>query len=193
MSLLYAITGRWDRVLFFLQGHVPLLQLRFKDQSLVGETSRLKAIVQEFPQTRIIINDDPDIAASCGAWGVHLGQEDLAGYRVEDLMGLPCHLGISTHNWTEIEHAQSFSPAYLGFGPIFPTSTKQVKALPQTVSQLAQVVSQCKLPIVAIGGIQPSNWQAVIEVNPFAIAMISALETVQDLSELRQWQTQLES
>lgn len=191
MSLLYAIVHSLSRAHFFLEGHVPYLQLRFKDQPLLPHLSQIQTWITQYPLTRLIINDDPEFAQHAGAWGVHLGQEDLARYRPEEFSTSPLHLGLSTHSPQEIEHALSYHPTYLGFGPIFSTQTKQVAAQPQGIAALEKIVQTQSLPIVAIGGIHAGNLAEVLSAHPHAIAMISGLDGLQTQFGLQQFQQQM--
>jgi len=186
MPLLYAITGSIGRASFFLSGQVPYLQLRFKKHSITPHISQITEWKEQFPQTRIIINDTPSIAEQTGAWGVHLGQEDIQQYHPKEFQNTSFHLGISVHSWEEMEVALQYSPSYLGFGPIFSTTTKHVKFPPQGTEKLSQFVQKAPCPIVAIGGITTDNLQTVIQAQPHAIAMISGLEGIHDHLSLQQ-------
>ena len=139
-----------------------------------------------------MINDDLYTAQRVGAWGVHLGQEDLARYKTKEIRKATVNLGISTHTDEEIDLALRYNPAHLGFGPIFPTKTKFVGHSPQGVYRLADIVAKTPLPIVAIGGISDDNLESVVETNVAMIAMISYLDSLLTVEEVRSFMKRVE-
>jgi thiamine-phosphate pyrophosphorylase len=176
MPKLYAIAPTLERARFFLEAGAPVVQLRMKEQPLAPHEAEVRGWVGRFPGSRIIINDDLDFAQRVGAWGVHLGQEDVLRYGRERIRACGLHVGISTHSDKEIAIAKAYAPAMLGFGPIFATATKVVGHAPQGVARLAQVVRTAGLPIIAIGGITGENLSAVAETGCAYIAMIAYLD-----------------
>ena len=185
MAELYAIVGNMPRARFMLAGRVPYLQLRCKTEPLTPHTREITTWPACFPHTRLIVNDDLAFAEAVGAWGVHLGQEDLRKHDPRALRGARVRLGISTHTDAEIAHALTFHPALLGFGPVFPTRTKDVGHGPQGVSRLARMVRRVALPVVAIGGITPARLAPVVATGVALVAMISALDDIGSLDELQ--------
>ena len=144
MAKLYAIVGSMERARIMLNAGVPYLQLRYKDAPLEPHRAEIGQWAERYPKTRLIINDDLDAAVKLGAWGVHLGQEDLHRYPLETVRDSPLAVGISTHSEAEIERALACDPALLGFGPIFSTTTKQVGHAPQGVTRLQKMVSRAQ-------------------------------------------------
>jgi thiamine-phosphate pyrophosphorylase len=178
MAQLYAIAGSMERARFMLESGAPYLQLRFKERPLVPHREEIRELRARFPETRLIINDDLDFALDVGAWGVHLGQEDLRRYDPERLRTAPLAVGISTHSDGEIERALDCGAALLGFGPIFATATKAVAHAPQGVERLRAVVRRLSLPIVAIGGITDENLDDVAATGVALVAMIAHLDGI---------------
>ena len=72
----------------------------------------------------LIVNDRCDLAMAVDADGVHLGQEDLPITYARRLLGPDKIIGLSTHTVAQVREAVSGQPDYIGFGPIFSTSTK---------------------------------------------------------------------
>ena len=184
MAELYAIAGSMERARFLLAGEVPYLQLRFKDHSLEPHRDEISRWSSQFPATRLIINDDLGFAESVGAWGVHLGQEDSKRYSRSALCDTSLNLGISTHSDEEIRHALEFSPALLGFGPIFETGTKEVGHQPQGLARLRDVVEAVSRPIVAIGGINDANLKGVVSTGVAMVAMIAQIQALTSREQL---------
>lgn len=184
MADLYAIVGDFKRALFMLRAEVPYLQLRFKDKALAPYLGEIAQWPYEFPATKLIINDDLEFAEAAKTWGAHLGQEDLARYSRQALLDTKVNLGISTHSDDEIAHARQFSPAMIGFGPMFPTDTKQLTSSPQGVARLTQIVASNPMPVVAIGGINDSNMDEVVKTGTAMVAMIAYLDQLISLEDV---------
>jgi thiamine-phosphate pyrophosphorylase len=186
MAQLYAIVGTLSRARWMLEAGVPYLQLRCKDRPLAPHRDEIAAWPARYPATRLIVNDDLEFALSVGAWGVHLGQEDLLRYAPAQLRQAPLKVGISTHDDAEIRIAQEWGAAMIGFGPIFPTGTKAVTHGPQGIARLREVVQKVPLPVIAIGGIGAENAREVADTGVAMIAMISALDKIESAEALRE-------
>ncbi len=185
MSKLYAIAGTIERARLMLEAGVPYLQLRFKGRPLAEHREEVAPWPAAFPATRLIVNDDLNLAEAVGAWGVHLGQEDLQHYTRARLVETPIQVGISTHSDEEIALAMEYSPALLGFGPIFATTTKEMHRGPQGMARLREVVATAPVPMVAIGGIALSNMEEVARSGVAMVAMIGQLEQLESAAELQ--------
>ncbi|MBO4441475.1 thiamine phosphate synthase [bacterium] len=124
--------------------------------------------------TRIIVNDSIDAALEAGADGVHLGQEDLSELGGKRLpKGL--EIGISTHNLEQVRVANRLDIAYIGFGPVFKTSTKDTKN--REVFPIAKEAAALSThPIVFIGGLDLENIASLPQGDSIFYAAISALE-----------------
>lgn len=184
MAELYAIVGNIKRALFMLKAEVPYLQFRCKDMALGPYIGEISQWPYEFPRSKLIINDDLEFAVSAKAWGAHLGQEDLLRYSRDDLMRTGLNLGISTHGDEEIELALQFSPAMIGFGPLFATDSKQITHALQGVARLTQVVASSPVPVVAIGGINDGNMDEVVKSGVAMVAMIAHLDCLETVEEV---------
>lgn len=144
---------------------VRMLQLREKDLP-DGELLRIAREVRAVTRgtgTRFIVNDRPDIAVLCDADGVHVGQGDLPLPEVRRIVGDGMIVGLSTHSVAQASTAQSLPGVdYIGFGPVYPTTTKAVPDPVVGTSLLKEVLGFSRLPVVAIGGIFPENIDTVI-------------------------------
>ena len=128
--------------------------------------------------TQLFINDHWQLAIEHGAYGVHLGQEDLASADLSAIARAGLRLGISTHGYAELCRAIQIRPSYIALGHIFPTRTKDMPSAPQGPARLADYVSLCKyhgIPTVAIGGIKLSNIDTVAATGTDAIAVVTAI------------------
>ena len=167
-----------------LAAGAPFLQLRVKGQS----TGRFVAIARDVKaladrhDAQLIINDRSDIAKLVDAAGVHLGQEDIPVAAARRILGPDKIIGVSTHNLAQAEAAAREGIAdYIGFGPIFPTSSKEQPDPVQGLDGLRQVRDRVALPIVAIGGITAATMGAVLAAGADAVAMIGEIVRAADV------------
>ena len=132
----------------------------------------------------LIVNDRIDIALAVGADGVHLGQTDIPLDVACALVGTKLAIGVSTHNLEQVERAAALAPAYLAYGPIFTTPTKQNPDPVQGITALrAAVQAAGDVPVVAIGGITPATARQVYGARATAICAISAVNAAPDVAE----------
>ena len=157
-----------------LIGGVKILQLRVKSWT---PADFLSLATHVRAQTRaagcqLIVNDRIDIALACNADGVHLGQEDLPLAAGKKLMGEKI-IGISTHDIEQAREAERNGADYIGFGPMFGTTTKATGLTARGIDMLQQIRAAVKIPIVAIGGITEQNVQSVWQSGADSAAIIS--------------------
>src|SRR5512137_1497181 len=114
----------YDMTKLVLDAGIGLIQYRAKDltrRDIYSEAGRLRELTRQY-NAALIINDHPDIALATDADGVHLGQDDLPLPEARKLMGRKI-IGISTHDLEQAKEAEAGGADYIGFGPIFFTST----------------------------------------------------------------------
>lgn len=168
-----------------LDGGTKLLQLRAKGMvsneffSLAREIGQLSRKAG----CTFIVNDRVDIALATMADGVHLGQEDLPLDVARKLMGREKIIGISTHDLAQAQEAERGGADYIGFGPIFGTTTKDTGHTPRGPAMLKEICKAIKIPIVAIGGITEKNIVQVWEAGADAAAIISDLMGAEDVAK----------
>ena len=167
-----------------LAAGAPFLQLRVKGQS----TGRCVAIARDVKaltdrhHAQLIINDRPDIAKLVDAAGVHLGQEDIPVAAARQILGPHKIIGVSTHSVAQAEAAAREGVAdYIGFGPIFSTTSKERPDPVQGLDGLRQVRDRVALPLVAIGGITAATMGAVLAAGADAVAMIGEIVRAPDI------------
>ena len=144
---------------------VTTVQLRCKG----WPTDRLVALARACPPVRLVLDDDVAAARAVGAW-VHVGQDDGPD------PDLP--FGRSTHTLEQVRAAGSAT--YIGYGPVFGTSTKETGWTPRGIERLAGVVRASPVPVVAIGGITLENIDAVRATGVAAWAVISEIWRADD-------------
>lgn len=126
-----------------------------------------------------IVNDHADIALAVDADGVHLGQDDLPIEHARNLLGSGKLIGISTHSPDQAKAAEAGGADYIGFGPVFRTSTKDAGPVQgiETISVIRRMVS---LPVIAIGGITLANVGEAVRAGADGVAVISSVLSAPD-------------
>lgn len=165
-----------------LEGGAGVVQLRLKEYSrgrIFEVAERLRAMTRA-AGAKFIINDHADIAAAVDADGVHLGQDDLPIGEARKVVGPHRIIGISTHSLEQALSAYRAGADYIGFGPVFPTATKDAGA-PRGVDTLREVVASVPIPVVAIGGISRKNITQVMATGACGAAVISDIARSSDM------------
>ncbi|KAL1828330.1 hypothetical protein DCAR_0207536 [Daucus carota subsp. sativus] len=187
--LLYAVTdsrmnNKWgrsitDSVRAAIEGGATIVQLREKD---IETSNFLEAAKKSLEVCRshgvpLLINDRIDIALACDADGVHVGQSDMPVHVARSLLGPEKIIGVSCKTPEQAHQAWVNGADYIGSGGVYSTNTK-ANNITIGLDGLKTVCLASKLPVVAIGGIGPSNVRAVMELgleNLKGVAVVSAL------------------
>ena len=165
---------------------VPTVQLRFKSDDATAIEAETQAAVEAVRGTDalLFINDHWQAAIAAGAYGVHLGQEDLDALAPEDLQRIRAaglRLGVSTHGYAEMVRADAVSPSYIAMGAVFPTTLKKMATAPQGVARLGAYARLLHgQSLVAIGGIDAERLPAVLSTGVGSVAMVRALIAADD-------------
>jgi len=171
----YSDLPLYDMVNVVLRAGVRCIQYREKDLSrreIYENAVSLREVTRLFDAT-LILNDHPDIALAVDADGVHLGQDDLPLKEARKIMGGRI-IGISTHTLEEAKEADREGADYIGFGPIFHTTTKDAGD-PKGVDNIRAVKENVRIPVVAIGGINLDTISSVIDAGADAVAVATAI------------------
>ncbi len=155
---------------------VRLIQYRDKTTSSRRLLETCTALASRLAgRARFIVNDRADVAALCGADGVHVGQDDLGVEEARAICGLERWVGISTHNIEQLCAAVKTSADYVAVGPVFATGTKKNPDPVVGLELIAQAKSLTQKPIVAIGGITLENAELVYRAGADSLAVIRDL------------------
>ena len=175
---LYAVLPDAQWVARMARAGVPTLQLRFKSADPAAIKREVAAAVQAVRGTRalLFINDHWQIAADCGAYGAHLGQEDLDASSLRDIQATGLRLGLSTHGYAEMLRADAASPSYIAMGAVYATTLKRMATAPQGPGRLAAYARLLRdYPLVAIGGIDASRLPEVLASGVGSVAVVRAI------------------
>ena len=173
---IYCIIDRADWIKELAPSGIGIMQLRIKTIDpllLKQEISQAIASANQY-NIALYINDHWSLAIELGAYGVHLGQEDLAEADLNAIAQAGLKLGISTHDYYELARTLAIAPSYIALGPIYATTSKSMPFLPQgseMIKHWRNLIGD--IPLVAIGGIKCSDINRLIDEGADAVAMIS--------------------
>ena len=182
----YAVLDRDDEALartLVREGGARVLQVRIKpgEAGDIARVARMARRVCDAVGAKLVVNDRIDIALAIAADAVHLGQTDLPIADARRIAGRLA-IGVSTHNVEQVAGAVAGGADYLGFGPIFATTTKQNPDPVQGLAGLRAAVAAARgTPIVAIGGITPGDAEAVYAAGASAICAIASVTGAADV------------
>ena len=159
-----------------LAGGVDLFQLRDKDASddellTAAETARERC---HAAGALFVLNDRPDLAAACGADGVHVGQDDVPVDRARKLVGDDALVGLSTHSMQQAQAGCRSGADYIAVGPVHATPTKEGRPA-IGVEPLKYAAAHVSIPWFAIGGLDAGNVGAVVKAGARRIVVVRAI------------------
>lgn len=169
-----------------IDGGVDIIQLRDKqadDRTLLARSRILRELVGSDRKILFIMNDRPDLARLAGADGVHVGQDELSVADVRTIVGENVFVGVSTHDIRQARQAVLDGADYIGAGPVFESSTKNVLELYDRLPGLdflREVSEDVMIPAFAIGGISLENLSDVLDCGIGRIAVSAAVLQAND-------------
>jgi thiamine-phosphate pyrophosphorylase len=160
-----------------VDGGVTVVQLRAKSLDKPAVIALAAGIARRLGPKGVplIVNDHPDVAKACGAAGVHLGQEDMPVAFARRLLGPEATIGVSVNTADEARRAELEGADYVGAGPAYATSTKEMALAVLGPSGVGRIKRATGLPVVAIGGITAANAFEMAQAGTDGIAVISAV------------------
>lgn len=190
--LLYAVTDRhwlsgetlYSQVEKALQGGATFIQLREKNMerdALAAEAKEIQPLCKAYG-VPFVINDYAWLAAELDADGVHVGQKDLEGQNVRDIIGPDRILGVSAKTVEQAKAAEALGADYLGVGAVFQTDSK-ADAAEISHETVAEICSAVTIPVIAIGGITRENVRQLSGRGLSGAAVISAVFGQEDIEK----------
>jgi thiamine-phosphate pyrophosphorylase len=162
-----------------LDGGVDIIQLREKS----GDTRLIDRAAQTFRRLAdtygvpFILNDDPELAVSARADGVHIGQDDITVEEARKIVGHEALIGLSTHSEEQVRAADGVD--HISVGPVWETPTKAGR--PAVGLDLVRfAASNTTLPFFAIGGIDTSNAVEVLQAGARRMCVVRAIRDADD-------------
>ena len=164
-----------------LAGGADLFQLRDKDASddellAAAEVARKRC---HAAGALFLLNDRPDLAAACGADGVHVGQDDIPVDRARKIVGADAIVGLSTHSMQQAQAGGRSGADYIAVGPVHATPTKEGRPA-IGVGPIRYAAVHVPVPWFAIGGIDADNVGAVVKAGARRIVVVRAIAHADD-------------
>lgn len=178
---LYAVVDSAAWVERVVTAGVRTVQLRIKDaeqpeqREFVRQQVRQAIAAATKAGAQLFINDHWQLAIAEGAYGVHLGQEDLHIADLAAIQRAGLRLGISTHAYWEVCRAWALQPSYIACGPIHPTQAKAMPWIPQGNDNLAYWCALLPTPVVGIAGMDVPRTEQAARAGAAGVAVISAI------------------
>jgi len=166
---------------------VPLFQIREKLLSgrVLYELVERAVEITRGSNTRLLVNDRPDIARAAGADGVHLTTHSLPADVVRRIYGPEFLIGVSTHSSEEARVARVRGADFVVFGPVFATESKREFGEPQGLERLQEITNELRgFPVVAIGGITLDNVAPCFDAGASGAAAIRLFSDAEKMSSV---------
>jgi thiamine-phosphate pyrophosphorylase len=166
-----------------------LIQIREKDLGARALYQFTRAAIERAQPygAKVLVNDRLDVAIAAGADGVHLPVSSLPAAVVRGCvsrLGLSDFLvGVSTHSLGEARAAESGGADFIVLGPVYDTPSKRASGLPLGIEYFAEVCRAVNIPVLALGGIDLSNFHEPLRRGAAGIAAIRLFTDRQNLKQ----------
>jgi len=178
--------GRGDLVEFLdavLSGGVDVVQLRDKELEARQEIEAAEVFADAARRHDALfaVNDRADVAAVVRPDVLHLGQDDLPVAAAREILGDDILIGRSTHAPEEVAAAAVAGGVdYFCVGPTWPTPTKPGRPAPGLGLLRYATSLRPGRPWFAIGGIDATTLDDVIEAGARRVVVVRALTEADD-------------
>ena len=164
-----------------LGGGVDIVQLREKelDREQIERSARTYRRLCDTYSALFVVNDDPFLARSCNADGVHLGQDDMPAEEAREILGPEAIVGLSTHSEQQLAAAAAAPVDYVSVGPIWETPTKEGRP-GVGLGFVEHAAAAAPHPFFAIGGIDLSNADRVVAAGARRLGVVRAIRNAED-------------
>ena len=164
-----------------LTGGVDIVQLREKElgRDEIERSAQTFRRLCDTYSALFIVNDDPYLARTCNADGVHVGQDDASASEARELLGPEAIVGLSTHSEEQLAASAREPVDYVSVGPIWETPTK-VGRPGVGLGLVEHAGANAPHPFFAIGGIDPGNAPAVVAAAARRLGVVRAIRDAED-------------
>ncbi|MEU4271132.1 thiamine phosphate synthase [Streptomyces sp. NPDC026092] len=166
-----------------LSSGVDIVQLRDKGMEAGEELEHLAVFAEACRRhgKLLAVNDRADVAHAIGSDVLHLGQNDLPVPAARKILGEDVLIGRSCHAESEVDAAAAEPGVdYFCTGPCWPTPTKPGRYAPGLgLVRYAAALEQDR-PWFAIGGIDETNLDEVLDAGARRIVVVRAITEADD-------------
>ncbi len=179
-----------NQVRAVIDGGCRWVQLRMKDATkadVVSVAKELKPICGE-RECILVIDDYVDIAKELELDGVHLGKNDMNPIEARNILGGKPIIGVTANSYEDIECYSCVDIDYIGLGPYRFTTTKKNLSPILGIDKYKNIMQRCVengifIPVVAIGGIEYDDIDAIMSAGVHGIAVSGALVKADNMVE----------
>jgi thiamine-phosphate pyrophosphorylase len=171
------------------QAGCQLIQIREKDMSAktLGDFARAAVEFARPHGARVLVNDRLDVAMAAGADGVHLRASSIPVREVRAVAaqrGLnDFMIGVSTHSIAEARLAEEGGADFIVCGPVYDTPSKRAFGAPLGLERFAEICGAVKIPTLALGGINLSNYREPLRRGAAGVAAIGLFADMENLEQ----------
>ncbi|MFL6467370.1 MAG: thiamine phosphate synthase [Pyrinomonadaceae bacterium] len=163
---------------------ISMIQIREKEISAkqLFELTAAAAAITSSSSTKLLVNGRFDISRIAGAEGVHLPENGIPVPRVRRTMPKPFLIGASVHSPENAKRVWEHGADFIVFGPVFETPGKRANG----IESLEEICSDLEgFPVIAVGGVNETNYQRVLDAGAAGYAAIRFLNDLNVLKTLR--------
>jgi thiamine-phosphate pyrophosphorylase len=169
------------------KGGADWIQLRVKDKGFEewkGIALDVLELCESFG-TKLIINDNVELAQQIRPYGVHLGKTDMDPKQAREILRKSLVIGGTANTFEDVQRLSKAKVDYIGLGPFRFTSTKKNLSPVLGLEGYKRILTQMKInridiPIIAIGGIEVTDFKDLFGVGIYGVAMSSAISGAKD-------------
>lgn len=165
-----------------VKGGVDIIQLREKECSFeeyLSKAEQLKKLTDTY-NIPLIINDSVEVAIAVQSWGIHVGRADVQPSEIVKQANAPKYIGWSLEVIEQLQSEELEFVHHFGISPVFYTRTKMNTVAGWGVNGVKELRKLTSKPLIAIGGINETNVQPVLESGADSIAVVSAICSSKD-------------
>ena len=170
------------------------IQVRVKDEPenmILEYALEARELCKQFG-ARLIVNDHPEIALKAGAYGLHLGLQDMRIAEARQIVGKQMIIGGTANTFEHIQQRVAEGADYIGLGPYRFTKTKEKLSPILGLAGYHDILEQVRsaginIPIIAIGGIEPDDIPAIMQTGVHGVAISGAITHATDAEQTTQY------
>ncbi len=168
-----------------VENRISLIQIREKKLSakLLFRLTIEAAQITRNSQTKLLVNDRADIALTANADGVHLTETSVSAEIIRKNFPENFIIGVSTHSIEKAKNAKTQNADFITFSPIFDSPGKSAPTGSENLKTVCEQLNP--FPVIALGGIDETNYKSVLETGANGFAAIRSLNNKQNLKLIR--------